>query len=347
MKPDAPILLGIESSCDDTAAAVVAGGALRSNVVSSQRVHEGFGGVVPELASRAHQRLIVPVVEAALAEAGVTKGDLDAVAVTYGPGLAGSLLVGLSFGKALALALGIPLVGVNHLEGHLYSVFVEEPHPPFPYLCLTVSGGHTQLVVVREGFRHEVLGATRDDAAGEAFDKVAKMLGLGYPGGPAIDRLAAEGDASFQDFPRTRLENERGPFDFSFSGLKTSVLYYLNRFDEAGRAAHLERHLPDLAASFQAAVVDVLVGAIRDAVRATGIRAVAIVGGVSANSALREAALDAGASDGFDVFIPKPVYSVDNAAMIAVTGHFKWAAGVESPLTLSAAPNLAVGGSDG
>ena len=339
MKPDAPLLLGIESSCDDTAAAVVAGGVLRSNVVSSQRVHEGFGGVVPELASRAHQRLIVPVVEAALAEAGVAKADLDAVAVTYGPGLAGSLLVGLSFGKALALALGIPLVGVNHLEGHIYSVFVEEPHPPFPYLCLTVSGGHTQLTVVREGFRHEVLGATRDDAAGEAFDKVAKMLGLGYPGGPAIDRLAREGDPAFQAFPRTRL----GAYDFSFSGVKTAVLYYLNRFDDAERAAHLEQHLPDVAASFQAAVVDVLVGALRDAVRATGIRAVAVVGGVSANSGLRHAAHAAGAADGFEVFIPKPAYSVDNAAMIAVTGHFKWAAGYESPLTLSAAPNLALG----
>ena len=343
MRTRALTLLGIESSCDDTAAAVVVDGVLRSNVVSSQRVHEGFGGVVPELASRAHQRFIVPVVEAALREAGVAKTDLDAVAVTYGPGLAGSLLVGLSFGKALALALDIPLVGVNHLEGHLYSVFIEDPHPPFPYLCLTVSGGHTQLVVVREGFRHDVLGTTRDDAAGEAFDKVAKMLGLGYPGGPILDRLARDGDPAFQRFPRTRLENDRGPFDFSFSGLKTSVLYYLNRFDEAERAAHLENHLPDIAASFQTAVVDVLVGALRDAVNATGIRAVAIVGGVSANSGLRAAAYAAGEADGFGVFIPKPVYSVDNAAMIAVTGHFKWAAGYESPLTLSAAPNLSLG----
>jgi len=337
-----PLILGIESSCDDTAAAVVAGGVLRSNVVSSQRVHEGFGGVVPELASRAHQRLIVPVVDAALDEAGVTKRDLDAVAVTYGPGLAGSLLVGLSFAKAMALALGIPLVGVNHLEGHIYSVFIEEPHPPFPYLCLTVSGGHTQLVLVREGFRHEQLGTTRDDAAGEAFDKVAKMLGLGYPGGPVIDRLARDGDPAFQDFPRTRLGGAEGPFDFSFSGLKTSVLYYLNRFSDAEREALLADHLPDIAASFQAAVVDVLVGAIRDAVRATGVGAVAIVGGVSANSALRRAAGEAAEADGFEVFIPRPVYSVDNAAMIAVTGHFKWAAGVESPLTLSAEPSLAV-----
>ena len=333
-----PLLLGIESSCDDTAAAVVAGGVLRSNVVSSQLVHAGFGGVVPELASRAHQRLIVPVVDAALEEAGVTKTDLDAVAVTYGPGLAGSLLVGLSFAKALALGLGIPLVGVNHLEGHLYSVFVEPPGPPFPYLCLTVSGGHTQLVIVRDGFRHEVLGRTRDDAAGEAFDKVAKMLGLGYPGGPVIDRLARDGDPTFQTFPRTRL----GAYDFSFSGIKTSVLYYLNRFSDAEREAVLREHIGDIAASFQTAVVDVLVGAIRDAVRATGIRSVAVVGGVSANSQLRRDAAAAAEADGFDLFIPKPVYSVDNAAMIAVTGHFKWAAGVESPLTLSAVPNLSV-----
>ncbi len=337
-----PVLLGIESSCDDTAAAVVAGGALRSSVVSSQRVHEGFGGVVPELASRAHQRLIVPVVEAALAEAGVGKEELDAVAVTYGPGLAGSLLVGLSFAKALALGLGIPLVGVNHLEGHLYSVFIEEPHPPLPYLCLTVSGGHTQLVLVRNGFRHEVLGATRDDAAGEAFDKVAKMLGLGYPGGPHIDRLAEGGDAGFQDFPRTRLGGADGPFDFSFSGIKTAVLYYLNRFPDAEREALLAEHRPDIAASFQTAVVEVLVGALRDAARAAGVEAVAVVGGVSANRQLRREAAAMAEAEGLRLFIPKPAYSVDNAAMIAVAGHRKWAAGIESPLSLAAAPALAV-----
>ncbi len=342
MAASSPVLLGIESSCDDTAAAVVAGGALRASVVASQPVHEDFGGVVPELASRAHQRLIVPVVEAALAEAGVGKRDLDAVAVTYGPGLAGSLLVGLSFAKALALGLGVPLVGVNHLEGHLYSVFIERPHPPFPYLCLTVSGGHTQLVLVRKGFRHEVLGTTRDDAAGEAFDKVAKMLGLGYPGGPAIDRLAERGDPAFQDFPRTRLGGADGPFDFSFSGIKTAVLYYLNRFSDAERETLLADHLPDLAASFQTAVVEVLVGALRDAARATKVGAVAVVGGVSANRQLRREAEAMAEADGLRLFIPKPAYSVDNAAMIAVTGHFKWAAGIESPLALSAVPNLAV-----
>ncbi len=342
MSLSSPILLGIESSCDDTAAAVVVGGVLQSSIVSSQAIHERFGGVVPELASRAHQRLIVPVVEAALEEAGVGKHDLDAVAVTYGPGLAGSLLVGLSFAKALALGLGIPLVGVNHLEGHLYSVFIEDPKPPLPYLCLTVSGGHTQLVLVQENFQHDVLGTTRDDAAGEAFDKVAKMLGLGYPGGPVIDRLAGDGDPSFQNFPRTRLGGAEGPFDFSFSGIKTAVLYYLNRFSDAEREALLADHLPDIAASFQTAVVEVLVGALRDAARATGVEAVAVVGGVSANSQLRREAQAMADEERLGLFIPKPAYSVDNAAMIAVTGHVKWAAGIESPLSLSAVPALAV-----
>ncbi|WP_457652186.1 tRNA (adenosine(37)-N6)-threonylcarbamoyltransferase complex transferase subunit TsaD [Rhodocaloribacter sp.] len=340
MKNDAflPLLLGIESSCDDTSAAVVAGGELRSNVVSSQRVHAGFGGVVPELASRAHQRLIVPVVEAALEEAGVTRHDLDAVAVTYGPGLAGSLLVGLSFAKAFAFGLGVPLVGVNHLEGHIYSVFIEPPSPPFPYLCLVVSGGHTELVLVEEGFRHTRLGRTRDDAAGEAFDKVAKLLGLGYPGGPEIDRLAAAGDPAFHAFPRTRLPG----FDFSFSGIKTSVLYYLNKFSEEERAALLESRLPDLAAAFQQAVVEMLIDPLRRAVRETGARHVAVVGGVSANTALRAAAETLSREEGFTLHTPPLAYCMDNAAMIAVTGRFKLAAGRTSPLTLTAEPGLAL-----
>lgn len=329
-------LLGIESSCDDTAAAVVRDGRLRSSVVSSQAVHADFGGVVPELASRDHQRLILPVVQQALSEAGSARGDLGAVAVTYGPGLSGSLLVGLSFAKAYAFGLGVPLVGVNHLEGHLYSVFIEEPAPPRPYLCLVVSGGHTQLVRVGEGFEHTLLGRTRDDAAGEAFDKVAKLLGLGYPGGPEIDRLAQDGDPAFHDFPRSR----PGAYDFSFSGLKTSVLYYLNDFSEEERAALLEEHLEDLCAAFQQAVVDVLVGAVREAAAETGLRHVAIAGGVSANTQLRAAAQAAGAEDGFQLYVPQPAYSVDNAAMIAVTGHHKLAAGHASPLTLTAQPSL-------
>ncbi len=334
---DEPTLLAIESSCDDTAAAVFARGRVVSSVVASQRVHELYGGVVPELASRDHQRLIVPTVEAALAEAGVTKADLDAVAVTYGPGLAGPLLVGLSFAKALALGLNVPLVGVNHLEGHVYSVFVEGPSPPFPYLCLTVSGGHTLLVLVRAPFAHETLGKTRDDAAGEAFDKVGKLVGLSYPGGPAVDRLAARGDFSFHRFPSPRLP---GSLDFSFSGIKTSVRYYLEALPADERRHVLTEGLPDLCAAFQHAVVSALVGAVREAVDETGVREVAVVGGVSANSGLRAAARAAAEADGFRLYVPPLRYSVDNAAMIAVTAAFKLAAGHTSPLTLTAEPAL-------
>ncbi len=328
------VLLGIESSCDDTSAAVMVGAALRSNVVSSQLDHSAFGGVVPELASRAHQRMIVPVIEQALSEAAVGREDLDAVAVTYGPGLAGSLLVGISFGKALALALGIPLVGVNHLDGHIYSVFIEEPFPPFPFLSLIVSGGHTQIVLVEEGLRHTILGRTRDDAAGEAFDKVAKLLGLGYPGGPIIDRLAREGNPAFQSFPRSR----PGGLDFSFSGLKTSVLYYLNGFQEAERQALYADHLADLCASFQQAVVDVLAEGVSRAVNETGIRHVAMAGGVSANTQLRETMHARARKEGFMLYTVPTRYCMDNAAMIAAAGRYKLRAGQTSPLTLTAVP---------
>ena len=342
MLPSDLTLLAIESSCDDTAAAVLTDGRVASSVVASQRVHEGFGGVVPELASRAHQRLIVPTVAAALDEAGVSKGDLDAVAVTYGPGLAGSLLVGLSFGKALALALDVPLVGVNHLEGHVYSVFIDVPSPPFPYLCLTVSGGHTLLTLVKEGFVHETLGQTRDDAAGEAFDKVAKLLNLGYPGGPVVDRLAASGNPDAVPLPSPRLAGADGrpSFAFSFSGIKTSVRYFLRDLPDDVRSRTLGEGSADVCASFQRTVVDALVGALRDAVAQTGVRHVAIVGGVSANSGLRAAAQGAADADGFALYVPALRYSVDNAAMIAVTGAFKYAAGHASPLTLAAEPSL-------
>ncbi len=332
------VILGIETSCDDTAAAVVVEGQLRSSVVASQQaLHNRYGGVVPELASRDHQRQIVPVVRQALQEAQLQPADVDAVAVTYGPGLIGSLLVGLSFAKAFALGLGRPLIGVNHLEGHMYSVFLTAPSPPFPYLCLVVSGGHTQLVRVEAGFQHEVLGRTRDDAAGEAFDKVARLLGLGYPGGPEIDRLAQKGDPAFIRFPQPRLEG----YDFSFSGLKTAVLYYLNQFSETERNRLLRHHLADLCAAFQQAVVDVLIDALRRAVEATGIRHVAIVGGVSANSGLRAAAEALSQALDFRLYIPPMAYCMDNAAMIAITGYFKAQAGLTSPLTLSAKPTLA------
>lgn len=338
--PYTPIILGIESSCDDTAAAVVADGVLRANVVSSQDVHGAYGGVVPELASRDHQRLIVPVVAQALAEAGITRDDLDAVAVTYGPGLAGSLLVGLSFAKAYALGLGIPFIGVNHLEGHIYSVFIES-RPAFPYLCLVVSGGHTQLVHVDEGFALTLLGKTRDDAAGEAFDKVAKLLGLGYPGGPTVDRLAQQGDPAFHRFPRTR--PDPNGYEFSFSGLKTSVLYYLNAFSEDERAGFLDEHLADLCASFQQAIIDVLVDALRRGIRETGVRDIAVVGGVSANTGLRAAAEALAEEEGVTLHLPPLKYCMDNAAMIAVTAHYKLAAGLTSPLSLTAQPSLALG----
>ena len=344
--PDLPPILAIETSCDDTAAAVWAGGRLASSVVAGQRVHEGFGGVVPEHASRAHERLIVPTIEAALEEAGLGMADLGAVAVTVGPGLAGSLLVGLSAAKGIALGRGLPLLGVNHLEGHVYSVMIDAPRPPLPFLCLTVSGGHTLLTLVREGFAHEELGRTRDDAAGEAFDKVAKLLGLPYPGGPHIDRLAGEGDADFLDLPSPRLgpKGRRGAalFDLSFSGIKTAVRYWLADVPEADRAAVLDGHRADVAASFQRVVVESLVEGVRQGVEATGVRAVAVVGGVSANSGLRTAMKEAGAADGFDVFVPDLAHSVDNAAMIAVTAAYKWAAGETSDLSVGATPSLAL-----
>ena len=333
-------VLGVETSCDDTAAAVLEDGTVRSNVVSSQHdLHEEYGGVVPELASRNHQRLIVPVVEAALDEADTSPSALDAVAVTHGPGLPGSLLVGLSFAKAFARGLDVPLVGVNHLEGHLYSGDLAPPAPPRPYLCLVVSGGHTELVHVDADFEYAVLGRTRDDAAGEAFDKIAQLFDLGYPGGPAIDRHAAEGDPAFHDFPRTRLED----FDFSFSGLKTSVLYYLRDRTDAERERLLDDHLDDLCASVQAAIVDVLVDAVREGARETGAEHVAVVGGVAANRALRRRVEAAGAKDGFDVTVPDLSYCMDNAAMIARAGALRLEAGVRHPATLDVAPQLTLG----
>jgi N6-L-threonylcarbamoyladenine synthase len=336
-------ILGIETSCDETSAAVLSDGALRSNVISSQFVHRHYGGVVPELASRAHQRLIVPVVGEALQVAGLTTNDLDGIAVTNGPGLMGALLVGVSFAKALSYGLRIPFVGVNHMEAHIYANFIEEPRPSYPFLCLIVSGGHTQLALVTAPLVNELLGETLDDAAGEAFDKVGKMLGLGFPGGPVIDRLASEGDPRAVEFPRSLINSERD--DFSFSGIKTSVLYWLRARGLSpgdGRDALPVETLRNVCASFQAAVVDVLVEKTFRAARRLGVNDVAVAGGVSANSGLRSRMESAGEREGKRVFIPRFEFCTDNAAMIAEVGWMKLQQGVRSTYDLGAVPNLSL-----
>ncbi len=320
------VILGIESSCDDTSAAVIIDGILRSNVIASQSVHEEYGGVVPELASRAHQQNIVPVVDAALRRAGVGCGDLSAIAFTRGPGLIGSLLVGTSFAKGMALGLNIPIIDVNHLHGHVLSHFVREKEgdevPEFPYLCLLISGGNSQLIVVKNPSEMEIIGRTIDDAAGEAFDKCAKAMGLPYPGGPHIDRLAAEGDAGRFRFARPHIAG----LDYSFSGLKTSFLYTLRdarRLDPD----FVEKNRADLAASLQATIMAILVDKLDKAVKQTGIGTVAIGGGVSANSGVRAAVADYCAAHGLKAFIPKRKFTTDNAAMVAMAGYFKYMAG--------------------
>jgi N6-L-threonylcarbamoyladenine synthase len=337
-------ILGIETSCDETSASVVDSGRVLSNVISSQLVHQKYGGVVPELASRAHQRLIIEVVDEALTKAGVSKKEIDGVAATRGPGLVGALLVGLSFGKSLAYGLGKPFTGVNHMEGHLYSNFLTDPAPGYPFLSLVVSGGHTMLVHVRGPFDHTLLGQSRDDAAGEAFDKVAKMLGLGYPGGPVIDRLAASGNSGAVSFPRSFLEE--GTLDFSFSGVKTSVLYYLRRdgAGEQGKAVELwsREKMADVCASFQAAVVDVLVAKTLDAAGRTGVRNLCVAGGVSANSSLKKTLGAEAAKRGLRLFSPKLEYCMDNGAMIAYVGHLRLERGLTSPMTLGADPGLSL-----
>jgi N6-L-threonylcarbamoyladenine synthase len=339
-------ILGIETSCDETSAAVVVDGVLRSNVTATQLFHSRFGGVVPELASRAHQQRIVPVVAEALERAGLPKSELDAVAAVYGPGLVGSLLVGLSFGKAMAVGLDIPFVGVNHMEAHVFSNLIEEPMPSFPFINLTVSGGHTQLVYIKAPFDYTVLGETKDDAAGEAFDKVAKMLGIGYPGGPLIDKLAAHGDPNFVSFPRSYLKD--GSLEFSFSGLKTSLLYYLRKqtgtkqTDGIAEQRWDDRFLANVCASFQAAVVDVLVRKTLWAAERTGARDIAIAGGVAANSELRRRMREEVLNRGYRLFIPKLEYCTDNGAMVAMVGFWKMKVGKTSSLELTAEPSLSL-----
>lgn len=317
-------ILGIESSCDDTSAAVLRNGVILSNVTASQEVHKAYGGVVPELASRAHQQNVVPVVDQAIKRAGITKEQLSAVAFTRGPGLMGSLLVGVSFAKGFARALGIPLIDVNHLQGHVMAHFIKENEedtnvPPFPFVCLLVSGGNSQIVKVNAYNDMEVLGQTIDDAAGEAIDKCSKVMGLGYPGGPIIDKLARQGNPKAYQFSEPHIPG----FDYSFSGLKTSFLYNLRKW-VAEDADFVEHHKEDLAASLEFTVVDILMKKLRQAVKETGIKHVAVAGGVSANTGLRNAFHDYAKRYGWTIYIPKFSYTTDNAAMIACVGTFKY-----------------------
>ncbi len=328
------IVLGLETSCDDTSAGIYDGRDLLANVVSTQLVHRQFGGVVPELASRAHIQLVLPVIQESLREAGLSVSDIEGLAVTYGPGLAGSLLVGLSVAKGLALALNIPLTGINHLEGHIWSNRLAHPDLEPPFVVLIASGGHTQIVFVRQWGQYTVMGRTRDDASGEAFDKVGKLLELGYPGGPAIEKLARSGDACAIAFPRAFLEE--GSFDFSFSGLKTAVLNWVRNAD----AETVQSRLPDIAASFQEAVVDVLVEKTIAAARYSGVSRLVMAGGVAVNGRLRNRMAERGAEEGMDVLWPTPQLCTDNGGMIAAAGHASFARGDRSDLMLSPVPSL-------
>lgn len=319
------IILGIESSCDDTSAAILVNGKVKANIVAGQDVHKKFGGVVPELASRAHQQNIIPVVDAAIKEAGIDKKDINAIAFTRGPGLLGSLIVGTCFAKSFALALNIPLVEVNHMQGHILAHFIKNEdnvYPKFPFICMTVSGGHTQLVVVKDYFEMEVIGETIDDAAGEAFDKAAKIMGIPYPGGPLIDKYAKNGDPKKYKFPVSNLDG----YNYSFSGLKTSILYFLQK-EMAKDANFIEDNKADICASYQATIIKSLFKKLVQATRDLGIKDVAIAGGVSANSLLRSELKRVGIQEGWNTFIPPFEYTTDNAGMIAIAGHHKFIKG--------------------
>jgi N6-L-threonylcarbamoyladenine synthase len=313
------IILAIESSCDETSVAVCNNGKITSNVIANQTIHENYGGVIPELASRVHQQNIVPVVHQALLDAKVNKKDINAVAFTQGPGLLGSLLVGVSFAKSFALALGLPLISVNHMHAHILAHFIEEPKPKFPFLCLTVSGGHTQIVLVRDYDDMEVVGETLDDAAGEAFDKTAKILNLPYPGGPLIDKHAKLGDSLAYKFGVPQIKD----LDFSFSGFKTSILYFI-RDQQKANENFVTENLNDICASVQHSIVQILLSKLMKAAAQYNIKEIAIAGGVSANSGLREALKAKEAELGWKTYIPAFVYCTDNAAMIAMAGHFKY-----------------------
>jgi N6-L-threonylcarbamoyladenine synthase len=316
------VILAIESSCDETSASVIVNGKVLNNIIATQSVHQKYGGVVPELASRAHQQNIVVVVNEALQSAGILKTELTAIAFTRGPGLMGSLLVGVSFAKGLSLGLNIPLIEVNHMQAHVVAHFIDDPKPQFPFLCLTVSGGHTQIVLVRDHLNMEVIGQTQDDAVGEAFDKAAKVMGLPYPGGPLIDKYAKDGNATAFRFPETVMPG----LDFSFSGIKTAFLYFL-RDEKRKNPSFVEQNLNDICASLQQHLVNMLITRLVQASEKTGIKEIAIAGGVSANSGLRKALKETGDKLGWNVFIPAFEYCTDNAAMIAMSAHYKFIKG--------------------
>ncbi|NQD70217.1 tRNA (adenosine(37)-N6)-threonylcarbamoyltransferase complex transferase subunit TsaD [Sphingobacterium shayense] len=313
------VILGIESSCDETSASICIDGEIKSNIIASQAIHAKYGGVVPELASRVHQQNIIPTVDQAIQLAKIHKNDVDAVAFTRGPGLLGALLVGTSFAKSFALARQIPLIEVNHMQAHILAHFIDNPKPEFPFLCLTVSGGHTQIVLVKDFFEMELLGQTLDDAAGEAFDKTAKILKLPYPGGPLIDKYAQQGNATAFKLPEPQIPG----LDFSFSGLKTAILYMVQA-EERKDPSFLDKRIADVCASVQERIVTILLNKLNKAVQQTGVKQVAIAGGVSANSGLRQQLTEMGARYGWQVFIPKFEYCTDNAAMIAIAGYQKY-----------------------
>lgn len=317
-----PVILGIESSCDETSASICADGVILSNIIANQTIHEAYGGVVPELASRVHQQNIVPAVQQAIAKAGIDKNNIDAVAFTRGPGLLGSLLVGVSFAKAFALAKGIPLIEVNHMQAHVLAHFIGERKPSFPFLCLTVSGGHTQIVLVRDHFDMEVVGQTNDDAAGEALDKTSKILGLPYPGGPLIDKHARLGNPDAYKFPEPQIPG----LDFSFSGLKTAILYFI-RDNLAANPNFVQENMNDICASVEKRVVTILLNKLKKAALQYDIKDIALAGGVSANTGLRQGLQQLGEEMGWNTYIPKFEYCTDNAAMIAIAGYFKFLKG--------------------
>lgn len=327
------LILGIETSCDETAAALFRGPKMIHHITATQLVHTSYGGVVPEYASREHNKLLGPVIRGVLEQAELTLTDVQGIAVTQGPGLAGSLLVGLSYAKGLALGLGLPLYGVNHIEGHIFSNFIGMEELPTPFLCLLVSGGHTQLIHVENTRDYKLIGQTRDDAAGEAFDKVARLLGIGYPGGPLIDKMSKEGDSGFHHFPRSSFKDS---YDFSFSGLKTNVLQYISKQN----STFIKAHLADIAASFQEAVVDVLSRQTIQAAQDLGHERIVLAGGVAANSRLRERMVELADENNRTLYQPDMRYCTDNAAMIAYMGYWKAVSQESDPLDIAAVPNL-------